>query len=78
MKGKPMIHAAKQHEQLWIYSMGKRFQVRAIADTVTEANNFMERHTETALIACFGPFNVIANQYAGIRQEDSDARQGTD
>lgn len=62
-----MTHAASKDEQLWIFSMGKRFRVRAITNTVDEANRFMERHTETALIACFGPFNVIANQYEGVR-----------
>jgi hypothetical protein len=62
-----MNHIAKEHEELWIFSMGKRFQVRAIFDTDIAANEYMERHTETALIACFGPFNIIANQYAGVR-----------
>jgi hypothetical protein len=61
-----MIHIAKEHEELWIFSMGKRFRVRAIADTDAEANQYMERHSETALIACFGSFNIIANQYEGI------------
>ena len=63
-----MTHTAKESEELWIYSMGKRFMVRAITDSVDEANAYMERHTDTALIACFGPFNVIANQYEGVRQ----------
>jgi hypothetical protein len=62
-----MKHIAKDSEILWIYSMGKRFQVRCITDSVDEANVYMERNTETALIACFGPFNIIANQYAGIK-----------
>ncbi len=62
-----MIHIAKEHEELWIFSMGKRFRVRAITDSVDEANQYMERHSETALIACFGPFNVIANQYEGVK-----------
>jgi hypothetical protein len=68
-----MKHTAKAHEQLWVYSMGKRFRVRAITDSVDEANAFMESHRETALIACFGPFNVIANQYAGIRDTDGES-----
>ena len=64
-----MTHTdGKNAEELWIYSMGKRFQVRAITTTIEEANSYMERHDETALIACFGPFNVIANKYEGIRQ----------
>lgn len=62
-----MIHTAKEGEELWIFSMGKRFQVRAISDSIQEANTFMERHDETALIACFGPFNVIANKYEGVQ-----------
>jgi hypothetical protein len=60
-----MIHTAKDSEQLWIYSMGKRFRVRAITDTDAEANAFMERHRESTLIACFGPFNIVANTYEG-------------
>ncbi|HWF62917.1 MAG TPA: hypothetical protein VN666_21775 [Nitrospira sp.] len=65
----PLIqHAsAKDGETLWIYAMGKRFQVRAITTTVNSANEFMDKHEETALIACFGPFNIIANKYEGVR-----------
>ena len=62
-----MTHIAKQTEDVWIHSMGKRFRVRAITDSIEEANRFMERNSETALIACFGPFNIIANQYEGVR-----------
>ena len=69
-EGGSMTHTAKQDEQLWVFSMGKRFRVRAITDSMDEANGFMERHNETALIACFGPFNVIANCYEGIRDTD--------
>lgn len=64
-----MTHQAKQGEILWIYSMGKRFQVRAITTTVEEANIYMENHKSTALIACFGPFCVIADQYAGEKAD---------
>lgn len=59
--------SVKEGEELWLFSMNKRFQVRAITTTTKEANDYMAKHKETALIACFGPFNVIANQYAGIR-----------
>lgn len=62
-----MQHIAKEQDELWIYSMGKRFRVRAIFDTVDAANQFMESHPDATLIACFGPFNVIANTYAGVR-----------
>lgn len=65
-----MTHSARIHEQLWIYSMGKRFRVRAITTTDAEANSFMESHRDTALIACFGEFCVIANQYEGVREDD--------
>lgn len=62
-----MTHAAKPDEHLYIFSMGKRFRVRAIADSDAEANKFMESHADTGLIACFGPFNVIADLYTGER-----------
>lgn len=60
-----MMHVAKTDEHLWIYSMGKRFRVRAIADSDAQVNAYMEQHEETALIACFGPFNIVANKYEG-------------
>jgi hypothetical protein len=65
-----MIHFAKPHEHVWIESMGKSFRVRAISTTVDEANAFMARHDEAVLIACFGEFNIIANQYEGLRHSD--------
>jgi len=67
-----MKHQAKPHEHLWVTSMSKKFRVRAITDTVDEANEFMEGHKDTALIACFGPFNLIANVYEGIREGDAE------
>ncbi len=66
-----MKHQAKSHEHLWVTSMSKKFRVRAITTTVDEANDFMETHHDTALIACFGPFNIIANVYEGIREGDA-------
>lgn len=62
-----MIHIAKEGEEVWTYSMGKRFQIRAIATTVDEANIFMAKHEETALIACFGPYYIVANKYEGVK-----------
>lgn len=61
-----MKHIAKEGEILWIYSMGKRFQVRAIFTNDDSANNYMRQHEETACIACFGPFVIIANKYEGV------------
>jgi hypothetical protein len=63
-----VTHAAKSTEELWLYSMGKRFQVRMITTSDDEANEFMGRHDEVALIACFGPFKIIANKYAGVSE----------
>lgn len=65
-----MTHIAKTHEDVWVLSMGKRFRIRAITDSVHEANAYMERHTEAALIACIGDLCIIANQYSGIRHFD--------
>ena len=53
--------------------MGKRFRVRAIATTDDEANAFMNNHSDTGTIACFGPFVIIANFYEGIREGDKTA-----
>lgn len=66
-----MTHIATKSEFLWVYSMGKRFRVRAITDTIEEANQYMESHRDTALIACFGPLCIIANQYEGEREENT-------
>jgi hypothetical protein len=32
----------------------------------------MERHPDTALIASFGPFNLIANKYAGVKDPEKE------
>jgi len=66
-----MTHQASKDEHLWVTSMGKKFRVRSITTTVAEANAYMESHPDTALIACFGPFNIVANVYEGIREDDS-------
>jgi hypothetical protein len=62
-----MTHIAKPNEMVWIFSMGKRFRVRAIADTDAEANSYMERHPDTGLIACLGSLCIIANLYEGVK-----------
>jgi hypothetical protein len=73
-----MTHIAKENEVLWMHSMGKRFRVRAISDNDDESNAFMERNSDTGLIACFGPFNVIANLYAGEKDETFADRRARD
>lgn len=59
-----MSHIAKSGENLYVYSMGKRFRVLGIFDTDADANAYCGRHDEAAVIACFGPFVVVANKYA--------------
>ena len=61
-----MSHIAKATEYLWVYSMGKRFRVLGIFDTDNEANAYCKSHDEGAVIACFGPFVIVANKYAAI------------
>lgn len=69
------MRIASNRDKLWVYSMGKRFLVRAVTDTTEEANAYMEQHPETALIACFGPLNIIANKYEGER-DPAGGREG--
>ena len=59
------IQHASTTETLWIYSMGKRFKVRAITTNDDLSNRFMDSHPDTALIALYGPFQIIANCYQG-------------
>lgn len=63
-------HFAKPHEQLWIYSMGKRFRVRAMFTDDLAANAYMARNRDTGAIAAFGPFVVVANLYEGVKPQD--------
>jgi hypothetical protein len=61
-----MKHIAASDEFLWVYSMGKRFRVRAMTTDEDLSNAYMEKHRDTGLIACFGPFQIIANLYDGV------------
>lgn len=60
-----MNHIARHDEHLYLYSMGKRFRVMGIFGDDVDANTYCERHDEAAVIACFGPFVVVANKYEG-------------
>lgn len=62
-----MKHLAKSHEDLYIYSMGKRFRVTGIFTDEASANSHMERNSNDAVIACFGPFILLAEKYTGER-----------
>ena len=50
-------------DYLLIYSMGKRFRVTAIFTSENDANAYMEKHEEAALIAEHKPFLFIASKY---------------
>lgn len=63
-----MLITAKDSE-IWIHSMGKRFQLMAVADNADEANQYMERHDDAAVIADFGPLVFMANKYFGAKSE---------
>jgi len=58
---KGLSHTAKPEEEILWLQMGKRFPVTAIFTDATEANAHMERHSEQAVAACFGPFIILAN-----------------
>lgn len=57
-----MIYAAKQSETLLFRSMGKSFRILAIATTEDEANDYMRKHDEAAVIAQLGPFVFMADK----------------
>ena len=61
------IHKPKGNESVWIFSMGKRFAITAICDSVDDANLHCERNKDAAVIAEFGGLVICANRYAGIR-----------
>ena len=58
-----MNHLTKEHELLYVFSMGKKLRVTAIFDNADEANAHMERHRDDAVIAVFGAFIFLANKY---------------
>lgn len=56
------IYAAK-NETLLIRSMGKSLKIIAIATSDDEANDYMRKHDNAAVIAQFGPFVLMADKY---------------
>lgn len=62
VRGAAMNYASGK-EELYIYSMNKRLKIIAIADDVESANSYMEKHDNAAVIACFGPFILMADKY---------------
>ena len=63
----PIKHIFKADEQLWLYSMCKRFRITAIFTDVDQANSDMETHPDSACIAEFAPFVFLAEKYGGIK-----------
>lgn len=53
------------NETIWLHSMGKRFQLVAVATSNDAANEFCEKHDRCGVIACFDGLVFIANLYAG-------------
>ena len=56
---------ACQGQDLFIYSMGKRFRVTGIFASDPDANDHCERHTDDGVIAVMGPFIFTAGLYSG-------------
>jgi hypothetical protein len=53
----------RDHEQLYIRSMGKALQVIAIFDNDAEANAFMKGNSGAAVVANFGKYVFIASKW---------------
>jgi hypothetical protein len=58
-----MRHITTDTENLYVRSMGKLLRVVAMFDNDDDANKYMENHDETAVVACFGSFVLLANKY---------------
>ena len=54
---------ASTHQAFLVRSMGKVFRVTAIFHDDKEANAYMEKNPDEAVMACFGPYILIANKY---------------
>lgn len=56
------LFRAENGQQVFIYSMGKKLRLTAIADNDEDANKHMAR-TDDAVIACFGTLVLMASRY---------------
>ena len=52
-----------QTETLYVRSMGRLLLVLAVFTSVDEANEYMEKHENAALVATFGPFFLLADKH---------------
>lgn len=53
----------KPEQILYVQTMGKQLRVTALFASDDEANDYMERHRDEGVVACFGPFVILANLY---------------
>ena len=56
-------HIFPTEQTLYIRSMGKALRVSAIFTDRDEANAYMAKHDEQALVACCGPFYLLADRF---------------
>lgn len=49
--------------RLYVRSMGKLLEVIAIRPNDNEANDYMARHDEAAVVACIGTTVIIADRF---------------
>jgi hypothetical protein len=56
-------HIMAKDELLHIYSMRKRLRIYAIFTNAADANDYMAKHDNLAVVACFGNFIFLADQY---------------
>lgn len=50
-------------EFLYVRSMGKLLRVTAVFTSDQEANSFMAKNNSQGIVACFGPYILLANVY---------------
>jgi hypothetical protein len=57
-------HVAREGaENVQFRSMGKSFKVTAMFDNTEETNEWLAKNRDHGVIACFGPFVIVANIY---------------
>lgn len=58
-----MIYKARNSENLRVRSMGKSLRVTAITTSDDEANEHIRKNPTDAVIACLGPFVLLADKH---------------
>lgn len=59
----------RPEQSVYVRSMGKLLQITAIWSTDAEANADLEKHRDDAVVACFGPYVLLANKYDDGKHE---------